>query len=90
MVCQQFSADDAHAAKDILCHVCQHAEGRTRAKILAALVATRPQAEAETIEEQLARLLLVLQRDGYLLEQRGAYAFRSFLLREYWHRRNHR
>jgi len=27
------------------------------------------------------------QRDGYLLESAGRYAFRSFLLREYWHRR---
>ena len=86
---EQFSVDDARAAKDILRHVCQHAVGRTRPKILAALIATRPQvADPDAVEEQLSRLLLVLQRDGYLLEQRGAYAFRSFLLREYWHRRN--
>ncbi|MFN0125293.1 MAG: hypothetical protein ACKV19_01245 [Verrucomicrobiales bacterium] len=39
------------------------------------------------IEDQLARLLQMLQRDGYLLESEGRYAFRSFLLREYWHRR---
>jgi hypothetical protein len=29
----------------------------------------------------------MLQRDGYLLEEHGRYAFRSFLLREYWYRR---
>jgi len=32
----------------------------------------------------------MLQRDGYLLAQRGRYAFRSFLLRDYWHRRDFR
>jgi len=32
-------------------------------------------------------LLQMLQRDGYLLESRGKYTFRSFLLRDYWHRR---
>ncbi len=84
---EQFSSEDATAAKTILRHVCQHPQGRTRAQILNALMAVRPQADPEAVEDQLARLLLVLQRDGYLLESDGAYAFRSFLLREYWRRR---
>ena len=83
----QFGLEDAKAAKAILRHVCQYPQGRTRALILNALMAVRPQADPEMVEDQLGRLLLVLQRDGYLLESDGAYTFRSFLLREYWHRR---
>ena len=55
--------------------------------ILAVLMA-KPSADLDKVEEQLSRLLIVLQRDGYLLESDGRYAFRSFLLREYWHRRH--
>lgn len=84
---EQFSPSDAAAAKDILRHLCQHADGRQRSQILNVLMSTRQSGDAMTVEEQLARLLLMLQRDGYLLESTGRYAFRSFLLREYWHRR---
>lgn len=83
----QFGQIDATVAKDILRHLCQHAKGRKRSQILNALMSTRKAADPAAIEEQLARLLLMLQRDGYLLESKGRYAFRSFLLREYWHRR---
>lgn len=84
---EQFGQSDAAACRDILRDLCLHAQGRTRAQIVNALMSTRQTADAAVIEELLARLLLVLQRDGYLLEREGAYAFRSFLLREYWHRR---
>ncbi len=84
---EQFSHSDATAAKDILRHLCQHASGRERAQILNALMTTRQAADPAAVEDQLARLLLMLQRDGYLLESAGRYTFRSFLLREYWHRR---
>ena len=84
---EQFSASDAAAAKDILRHLCQHPDGRARAQILNALMSTRQTADPAAVEDQLARLLLMLQRDGYLLESAGRYAFRSFLLREYWLRR---
>jgi hypothetical protein len=47
----------------------------------------RQSADPAEVEDQLSRLLLLLQRDGYLLESGRRYAFRSFLLREYWHRR---
>ncbi len=50
-------------------------------------MSTRQSADPAAVEEQLSRLLLMLQRDGYLLESDSSYAFRSFLLREYWHRR---
>ena len=84
---EQFSPGDATAAKDILRHLCQHPDGRARAQILNALMSTRQNADPAAVEDQLARLLLMLQRDGYLLESAGRYAFRSFLLREYWLRR---
>lgn len=84
---EQFGASDATAAKDILRHLCQHPDGRERSQILNVLMSTRPNTDAGAVEEQLARLLAMLQRDGYLLESGGRYAFRSFLLREYWHRR---
>jgi hypothetical protein len=84
---EQFDQSDAAAAKDILRHLCKHAGGRNRAQVLNALMSTRQVADPATVEDQLARLLLMLQRDGYLLESAGRYAFRSFLLREYWYRR---
>jgi hypothetical protein len=84
---EQFGQSDAAAAKDILRHLCQHAKGRERLLILNALMSTRQTADPVAVEDQLARLLLMLQRDGYLLESEGRYAFRSFLLREYWYRR---
>ena len=50
-------------------------------------MSTRQHADPAAVEDQLARLLLMLQRDGYVLDKNDSYAFRSFLLREYWHRR---
>jgi hypothetical protein len=81
---EQFSAPDATTAKDILRHLCQHPEGRSREQMLNALMSTRRNADAAAVEDVLARMLLILQRDGYILEKNGSYAFRSFLLREYW------
>lgn len=84
---EQFIADVAASAKAILNHLCQHAQGRTRQQCLNALMKKKPTADPQAVEEELARLLQLLQRDGYLLESQGRYAFRSFLLRDYWHRR---
>jgi hypothetical protein len=84
---EQFGQSDAAAAKDVLRHLCQHPPGRDRTQVLNALMSTRQTADPVAVEDQLTRLLLMLQRDGYLLESGGRYAFRSFLLREYWHRR---
>ena len=84
---EQFNLADATAAKTILKHLCLHPKGRTRGQILDALMANLPSTDPRAVEEQLARLLLVLQRDGYLLGSEDKYAFRSPLLREYWYRR---
>lgn len=84
---EQFSVPDATVAKAVLNHLSQHAKGRTREQLLNAIMAAHPQAEASKVEEQLGRLSIILQRDGYLMENGGRQAFRSFLLREYWQRR---
>lgn len=85
----QFNDSDATACKAILGHLCQHPKGRERQQIVDALMA-RPVADIDRVEEQVSRLLIVLQRDGYLLQDVGRYAFRSFLLREYWRKRESR
>lgn len=82
---EQFEQSDAAVAKNTLYHLCQYPDGRTRHQILNALMSTRQSSDPAIVEDQLSRLLLMLQRDGYLLESNGNYAFRSFLLREYWH-----
>jgi uncharacterized protein len=83
----QFSPSDNAACKTILRHLCKHPAGRKRQQLHAALMANTS-ADAEHVKEQLYRLLIVLERDGYLHETGGRYAFRSFLLREYWRRRH--
>lgn len=84
---EQFDTPDAAAARTVLKLLCQHPEGSERSRLLNELM-NKPQPPdlAET-EDRLARVLETLQRDGYLLTADGRYAFRSFLLREYWYRR---
>jgi hypothetical protein len=84
---EQFEKTEAATAKAILNHLCQHPKGRTRPQILDFLMRRNASADPVGVEEQLARLLQLLQRDGYLVGTQGRYAFRSFLLRSYWHRR---
>lgn len=84
---EPLSTPDATCALTILKFLCQHADGRSRGEILDSQMAGKPAADVTRVEDQIARLLVVLQRDGYLLEREGCYAFRSFLLREYWFRR---
>ena len=85
----QFSPSDTAACKAILGHLCKHPNGREHAQLIDVLMA-KPSADLDKVEERISRLLIVLQRDGYLHESHGRYAFRSFLLREYWHRRHTR
>jgi hypothetical protein len=84
---EKYNKFDAIAAKRILTHLCQHSGGCTRHQIHNALMKAQPGADPDVLVEQVAKLLLDLARDGYLLEATGKYAFRSFLLREYWYRR---
>lgn len=84
---EQFSPPDAALAKTMLNLLAHHTDGRTRDQLLHAIMAAQPQSEASKIDDQLGRLAIILQRDGYLMESGGSLAFRSFLLREYWLRR---
>lgn len=83
----QFSEPDAAACKEILKHACQAPDGCDRGQFLAVLT-TKPSAEVEIIDERLSRLLINLQSDGYLIQKDSRYAFRSFLIRDYWKRRH--
>ena len=81
---KKYNQLDAFVAKQILTHLCQHADGCTLRQIHSALMTVLPGPEPDVFADRLARLLLDLVRDGYLLEVTGKYAFRSFPLREYW------
>ncbi|MEO1524096.1 MAG: ATP-binding protein [Planctomycetota bacterium] len=84
----QFSKADADAARGILKLLCESPEGKSRAKILDGLARDAgPTMEIDVIEKRVADLLPILLRDGYVAESDGSYQFRSFLLREYWFRR---
>lgn len=85
---EQFTTEDTISSTAILNHLCQHADGRTRRQILNAVMKIKPASDVGAVEEQISRLIQILQRDGYLLESDGIYTFRSFLLREFWNRRN--
>jgi hypothetical protein len=85
---EQFGPEDARAAKAILGHLCREAGGRSRDDCLTVLMGRQPGANPDEIGERVSRLLQLLQRDGYLMGSGGLYAFRSFLLRDYWYRRH--
>jgi len=83
----QLSKPDAEVAELILNAVSQNKRGLSKNKILQLVVARRPNADLEGVERQLVFLLDVLERDGYFLRTNSIYAFRSFILREFWKRR---
>lgn len=76
---------DADNAVVLLHHCCRAAEGSTRSTLSLTLAGAIP--DAASREDKLRYLLDVLQNDGYLVEARNRWRFRSPLLREYWLRR---
>jgi DNA polymerase III delta prime subunit len=74
-------------ARLLLDHLCSHATGRTREQLRSVLAKAHPQADPAKLERDLRDILDFLERDGYLGRIEDRYAFRSFLLRDYWHRR---
>ena len=76
---------DAGLALDLLGAVAQDPAGTTK-QTLSLLLVERIQ-ESASHDEKLRYLLDVLQTDGYLVEAKQRYRFRSPLLREYWLRR---
>ena len=65
--------------------ICTSPDGKSRGDLLVNLSAKK--SNQEKIETDLARLLSMLQNDGYLMENDGKYVFRSPLLRDFWYKR---
>ena len=65
--------------------LCTVLEGRSRSDLFANLFLHSEDIEKD--ETSLAKLLAILQNDGYLMESGGKYIFRSPLLRDFWHKR---
>ena len=64
---------------------CALPNGETREHLFATLSAR--QSDAEQTEIILAKVLGMLQNDGYLVPHNGKYVFRSPLLRDFWYHR---
>jgi len=75
------------AARLLLDHLAGHPAGRTRDQLKVVLVRAHAQADPAQLDRMLRDLLDFLERDGYLGQLERRYAFRSFLLRDYWQRR---
>jgi uncharacterized protein len=87
------NAEHHQAATAVLKAICFHVDGLPRNRLLDALMMKFPQRQVDEVGRILATTLGQLERDGYLLRRDGSgggadsYAFRSFLLRRYWHTR---
>ena len=66
--------------------LCTLPDGRSREDLLANLFVKKIN-NIDHTEAILAKLLDMLQNDGYLMELEGKYTFRSPLLRDFWHNR---
>lgn len=65
--------------------LCTLSNGRSRSDLLTNLSVKK--SNTDKIELTLSRLLNMLKNDGYLVEHKGKYIFRSPLLRDFWHNR---
>jgi hypothetical protein len=83
----QLDVAQAATARFLLKQICTSNRGVSRNKLLQLLLGRHPNADPEPLERELGLVLDLLERDGYLHRHRSTYAFRSFLLRDYWKRR---
>lgn len=74
-------------ARELLNHLCEHPNGRNRDQLRDVLAREFPQADPGKLDRELRELLEFLERDGYLGREGAIYAFRSFLLRDFWKRK---
>ena len=80
-------------AVTILNALCAKPAGLSRSQLTSLVQAKFPSKDPDDIARMVATTLGQLERDGYLLKQAATedggttYAFRSFLLRGYWHAR---
>lgn len=82
----QFGKVAAHGVRAILKQCCQKPEGTTRLRLRNLMIKRQPHEDSETIDRELSRVLSILERDGYLQSGGNRWAFRSFLLRDFWQR----
>ncbi len=80
-------ANEQPKARLLLKELAAHPTGRSREQLRAVLAKAHPQADPQAWQRELADLLEFLQRDGYLGQSGEQFAFRSFLLRDYWQRK---
>ena len=80
----QFGKVDAPLAHLILEQCCKKPLGCLRSTLRSAILRKYPQHSSETLEGKIVSLLSVLERDGYLHTVENRWAFRSFLLRDFW------
>jgi len=71
----------------LLRHLSGLAEGSVFTTLFNVLAADYPQADTRALDRELRDLLDFLERDGYLMRSGDQFAFRSFLLRDYWKQR---
>ncbi len=83
----QVDVAQAATARFLLKQTCTSRRGMSRNRLLQLLLGRRPQADPEQVEREMGLTLDLLERDGYLHRVKSTYAFRSFLLRDYWKRR---
>jgi len=82
----QFGKIVGQTAHAILKQCCQKPTGTTTGRLRALLIKRSPHGDPDALERQLADVLSILERDGYLHSVDNRWAFRSFLLRDFWSR----
>ncbi len=78
---------ELNRVRTILKHLCGLPEGSEHGVLLNVLAAESPHADTRALDRELRDLLEFLERDGYLIRIGDTFAFRSFLLRDYWKKR---
>lgn len=74
-------------ARRVLDQLCSKPDGLTSADLFELMLAKNQNEDLEEFRKTFADTLLLLDRDGYLIHQDGVTAFRSPVLRDYWHNR---
>ena len=80
-------AGDEPKVRLLLTHLSSRPQGQSLDQLRAVFNRNYPLIDATLLDRQLRDLLDFLERDGYLGSSGNSYAFRSFLLRDYWHGR---
>lgn len=88
---EQFSElQDAGRARWVLTYLCSRVRGATWSELVEHVAVNEQGTERPLLERALGHVVDLLERDGYLLKEKNRYAFRSFLLRDYWKARHAR